>query len=84
MNAAFADAFYFVALLNRADQHHARVNSFAATFRRPIVTTAWVLTEVAGASFRGGGVAREAPVSGPAWLGNPSLGFDADRAAATR
>jgi hypothetical protein len=24
MKRVFADAFYFVALLNRADQHHAR------------------------------------------------------------
>ena len=25
MKPVFADAFYFVALLNRADQHHAKV-----------------------------------------------------------
>ena len=49
MKAVFADAFYFVACLNRADQHHNKVASFASQNQRPIVTTTWVLTEVADA-----------------------------------
>ena len=49
MKAVFADAFYFVACLNRADQHHKKAASFASQNQRPIVTTAWVLTEVADA-----------------------------------
>ena len=49
MKAVFADAFYFVACLNRADQHHSKTAAFASQNRRPIVTTTWVLTEVADA-----------------------------------
>jgi len=49
MKAVFADAFYFVACLNRADQHHKKAASFASQNQRPIVTTTWVLTEVADA-----------------------------------
>ena len=49
MKAVFADAFYFVACLNRADQHHNKAASFASQNQRPIVTTTWVLTEVADA-----------------------------------
>jgi hypothetical protein len=39
MKAVFADAFYFVACLNRADQHHKKAASFASQNQRPIVTT---------------------------------------------
>lgn len=46
MKAVFADAFYFVACLNRADQHHKKAASFASQNQRPIVTTTWVLTQV--------------------------------------
>jgi predicted nucleic acid-binding protein len=49
MKAVFADAFYFVALLNRADQYHARVAGFALQFHDAIITTEWVLMEVADA-----------------------------------
>lgn len=49
MKAVFADAFYFVACLNRADQHHAKAISFASQFTGRIVTTDWVLMEVAEA-----------------------------------
>jgi len=49
MKAVFADAFYFVACLNRADQHHKKAASFASQNQRPIVTTTWILTEVADA-----------------------------------
>ena len=33
MNTLFADAFYFVARLNRHDQHHERVLEFSRAFR---------------------------------------------------
>lgn len=49
MKGMFADAFFYVACLNRADQHHEKVMAFA---RRPlgrIVTTRWVLMELADA-----------------------------------
>jgi hypothetical protein len=49
MSAIFADAFYFVARLNRRDQHHERVVAFSREFRSRIATTDWVLMEVADA-----------------------------------
>ena len=49
MKAVFADAFYFVALLNRADQHHAKTVAAARELRSDVVTTEWVLAEVADA-----------------------------------
>lgn len=48
MNAVFADTFYFLALLNERDAAHANALGFVAT-SRPLVTTAWVLTEVGDA-----------------------------------
>src|SRR5438445_3758473 len=49
MNVVFADAFYFVARLNRRDQHHERVLKFSRDFRARILTSDWVLMEVADA-----------------------------------
>ena len=49
MNLVFADAFYFVARLNRHDQHHDRVLAFSSDFRARLLTTDWVLMEVADA-----------------------------------
>ena len=49
MNVVFADAFYFVARLNRRDQHHGRVVAFSRNFRAQTLTTDWVLMEVADA-----------------------------------
>ena len=49
MNRVFADAFYFVALLNRADQYHSRAAAAATQLRGEIITTQWVLAEVADA-----------------------------------
>jgi len=45
----FADAFFYVALINRRDEHHARVMAWSDTFDGEIVTSQWVLTEVADA-----------------------------------
>lgn len=57
MSLVFADAFYFVARLNRRDQHHERVLKFSRDFRARILTSEWILTEVAdalaGAACRG-------------------------------
>ena len=39
MKTVFADAFYFVALLNRADQHHAKVIGFARQLRDDVLMT---------------------------------------------
>ena len=52
MSLVLADAFYFVARLNRHDQHHERVVAFSREFRSRILTTDWVLMEVADALAR--------------------------------
>jgi uncharacterized protein len=49
MSTVFADAFYFVARLNRHDQHHERVLKFSRDFRAHLLTSDWVLMEVADA-----------------------------------
>ncbi|MFN3409164.1 MAG: type II toxin-antitoxin system VapC family toxin [Limisphaerales bacterium] len=49
MSVLFADAFYFVARLNRRDQHHDRVVEFSRSCRAGLLTTDWVLMEVADA-----------------------------------
>jgi hypothetical protein len=46
MTACFADSFYFIALLNPADEAHARAAAMAR-IARPLVTTEWVLAELA-------------------------------------
>ncbi|HEY3761283.1 MAG TPA: PIN domain-containing protein [Verrucomicrobiae bacterium] len=54
MNVVFADAFYFVARLNRHDQHHKRVLEFSRDFRARLLTSDWVLMEVADALAESG------------------------------
>ena len=54
----FADAFFYVAFINRHDEHHARAMAWAQDFDGEIVTTQWVLTEVADA-FAGSRMRRE-------------------------
>lgn len=49
MNRLFADAYYYLALLNPQDEAHARVRELARSLGTRTVTTAWVLTEVADA-----------------------------------
>jgi predicted nucleic acid-binding protein len=49
MNAVFADTFYFMALLNTRDAAHARAVAVAKTLQGQLITTAWVLTELADA-----------------------------------
>jgi len=52
----FADTYFYLALLDKGDQHHARVANYATKYTGPIVTTRWVLTEIAnalaGSTFR--------------------------------
>jgi predicted nucleic acid-binding protein len=47
MKAVFADSVYFFALLNARDTLHQRAVSFATQSENPLVTTAWIITEVA-------------------------------------
>lgn len=49
MKVVFAEAFYFVARLNRRDQHHARGLDFSRDFLARLLTSDWVLMEVADA-----------------------------------
>jgi uncharacterized protein len=45
----FADAYYFIALLNRRDKAHASAVAAASSLTGDIVTSDWVLVEVADA-----------------------------------
>lgn len=49
MKPVFADAFFYVACLNRADQHHDKVMVAASQPLGRLVTTRWVLMEVVDA-----------------------------------
>ena len=46
MRILFADTYYFLARLNRDDQHHERVIEFSKTLEAKLITTDWVLMEV--------------------------------------
>jgi predicted nucleic acid-binding protein len=47
MTAVFADSYYYFALVNPRDPAHAKATAFAERDDRSVVTTGWVLTEVA-------------------------------------
>jgi predicted nucleic acid-binding protein len=47
MTRVFADSFYFFAILNPRDEAHQKALEFATHHEDPLVTTAWVLTELA-------------------------------------
>ncbi len=47
MNGFFADTFYFFALLNSHDEAHRKALEFSESHDSPLITTAWVLTELA-------------------------------------
>ena len=49
MKAVFADTFFFLAAINPADAAHERAIDFSDNYDGPLLTTAWVLTEVADA-----------------------------------
>jgi predicted nucleic acid-binding protein len=49
MNAVFADTFFFLAAINPADGAHERAIEFSDNYNGPLLTTAWVITEVADA-----------------------------------
>ena len=49
MKACFADTYFYLALLNPADEAHQVAASLNRTLAAPMVTTTWVLTEVADA-----------------------------------
>ncbi len=47
MTPIFADTFYYLALLSQDDAAHGAAVELSRKLRCPIVTTAWVMTEVA-------------------------------------
>lgn len=49
MRMVFADAFYFLAVINPDDAFHRKAMTYSETNKRPLLTTDWVLTEVADA-----------------------------------
>ena len=49
MNAVFADCFYFIAYLNDRDAGHKRAIAFSASHTGTLVSTSWVITELADA-----------------------------------
>lgn len=49
MRTVFADTYSFLALLNNTDEGHSKTLAFTATYRGRLLTTPWVLTELADA-----------------------------------
>jgi predicted nucleic acid-binding protein len=49
MSTVFVDAYFYTALLDQNDQHHAQVLKYAHERKAFMVTTRWVLAEVANA-----------------------------------
>jgi predicted nucleic acid-binding protein len=47
VKTVFADAWFYLALLDASDQHHARASAWLRSFTGSIFTTRWVLIEVA-------------------------------------
>lgn len=47
MNAVFADTVFFVAAANQRDSLHAKAMQFSSEFRGRLITSQWVLVEVA-------------------------------------
>lgn len=52
MSRAFADSFFYFALVSRHDAAHPRAVEIAESFVGEIVTTGWVLTELADGMAR--------------------------------
>ena len=47
MTRVFADTYYFLALINVKDAAHQRALRFSQSHNNPILTTSWILTELA-------------------------------------
>jgi uncharacterized protein len=54
MNDAFADTYYFLAILGKKDRAHQRAVEMTAGRKGRLITTIWVLTELANALSRVG------------------------------
>lgn len=60
MKTVFADTFYYLALVNPSDNRHQQAQTYTDGFQGRMVTTSWVLTELANALAK--------PSSRPAFL----------------
>ena len=49
MKPVFADTFYYLALVNKNDAFHDKAVNVARNLQVPVLTTAWVIVEVADA-----------------------------------
>ncbi len=49
MTTVFADTFYYLALVNPGEQRHQQARKYTARYNGRMVTTSWVLTELADA-----------------------------------
>ncbi|HTV62499.1 MAG TPA: PIN domain-containing protein, partial [Verrucomicrobiae bacterium] len=49
MKAVFCDTFFFFAAINRRDKHHDAALQWSNAYDGPLLTTPWVVTEVANA-----------------------------------
>ncbi len=49
MKTIFADTFYFIAQFNRHDKSHEKATTFTNSFQGRMVTTDWVIVELADA-----------------------------------
>ncbi len=71
MKPYFADSWFFIALLNGADEDHLPITDFAAKLDRPLITTDWIVVEVADAfsspSLRHLYVRLRASLNSPTW-----------------
>jgi predicted nucleic acid-binding protein len=47
MNTVFADTYYYLALVNPSDTGHSKAMTFAQSSSAPMLTTDWVITELA-------------------------------------
>ena len=54
MNPVFADSFYYIALLNRNDAAHKHAVQLAHNLRPRVMTTAFVMIEIADAMGKSG------------------------------
>ena len=47
MKTVFADSFYYFSLMSKSDGNHSRAVEFSRKYRGNVVTTEWILTEIA-------------------------------------
>ena len=49
MKAVFCDTFFFLAAINKTDRRHDEAIAWSDSYNGPLLTTTWVVTEVADA-----------------------------------